>query len=377
MVVDTSLLDINYPAYTQPHPCNRLPDGPCADTWTSREYDSAAWFGNVTMNACQQCGVDASQVGPPKPAATEEMSSFQQLRLCLHKNNSVCSLTGHILIEHSSLGSVYRGVGTVHQGLTLPEGHTATILGNGFSLDGQNKYQIIRASPGTLNVYETVFKNGLCTEDGYGGAVQIEARGNPGFKFSCFTCQFLNNNVEAQGMGGALYASQIPVHLENVLFRGNGAKGNYGRGAAVYVRGPFYGKNCQFIDNDSKDHGGAINFHMRRFQVPLSQGGWEWGTGKPYTYKEFFSMDPVGNDHRVELVNVHFSGSSHEDIRDTLDTWRGQSPFGGASATTTCPGASTAFGDSGCFVETVHHDKCSAAAVNCESYDLDSSWVQA
>jgi len=70
LVVNTSLLDIIYPTYTQPHPCNPLSDGPCASTWTNREYDTQTWFPKVTMKDCEACPTPAPSTAPTPPAPT-------------------------------------------------------------------------------------------------------------------------------------------------------------------------------------------------------------------------------------------------------------------------------------------------------------------
>jgi len=55
LAVNTSQLDINYPAIPDAHDCDVEPRQPCDKDWLSAEYDSKMWKGNVTMLDCRPC----------------------------------------------------------------------------------------------------------------------------------------------------------------------------------------------------------------------------------------------------------------------------------------------------------------------------------
>jgi len=411
MADKTSHLNLNYPSPTpRPNPCADLLPHPCGSAYTQAEYGDL----DAPAGTCTACsfgggsgGPPSPPGGPPLPQPTEEVSSFQQLRLCLHQNNSVCSLTDHIRVEQSSnhrCGPTLCA-GAANRGLSLPFHHFATILGNGFSLDGQGLHQIIKVMHASLTAHEVVFKNGHAK--GYpnhaGGAVRVTGWNQQNYDgtaamrmpsnthhFSCFKCQFLDNQAEQKG--GAIFSMWGGIHLEDVLFRGNQITECGGGGALVATYSPLSCKNCQFIDNDAGmgcektlnnfKIGGAILAFNRCWRF-MAHTGYKTGVLGDLSYHDVYGMDLVEGCQPYQLINVHFSGNQALRGNDIFDPYNngqdGGQIFGDASATTTCPGASTQFDPAECSSSTKKENsgQCTADAVNCASYDLDSSWVQA
>lgn len=269
--------------------------------------------------------------------------------------------------------------GPNNPGLSLPEAHVSTIVGNGYSLDGQDKYQIINVQKATLTMWDIVIKNGGNPGTNHGGGGAISSQWS---QFSCFRCQFLDN-YDKSGWGGALYLYPSKTQLEDVLFKGNSAgnvNSGHGYGGAIYNDGgPFYCKNCQFIDNYATSYGAAINPNVRAVG------------GTPADFKARYGMDPVIANGLVhypfELNNVHFSGNTATKNANGQAIWDGNHhlgrsdtvfAFGGPTTTITCPAASAPFSDVECWSDTNPRPGSGGSkGVNCASFTLDSSWVQA
>ena len=117
--------------------------------------------------------------------------------------------------------------------------NNVVINGNGYTINGQNKYQIFKITGNNVTIKNIIIVNATC------------AIYNNGYNFTVVNSTFVNNSATN---GGAIYNDGSKFAVVNSIFINNSATS----GGVIYHIGPnFTIVNSTFVNN-SADYGGAI-----------------------------------------------------------------------------------------------------------------------
>lgn len=186
-------------------------------------------------------------------------------------------------------GCTYTFNGTTPGPLTLAQGITLTIEGNGATIAGASSGAIVSGAYGgttpstltvdnitfsgnsaisggaiydetngsTLHVTNSTFSNNSAVSGNSGGGAIYANGGTVTIDGSTFASNHADNTYEA---GGAIFNSAATVTITNSTFSGNSANGTgFSTGGAIYNTGFLTVTNSTFSGNSVGNWGGAIN----------------------------------------------------------------------------------------------------------------------
>lgn len=126
-----------------------------------------------------------------------------------------------------------------------------SIHGQGYTVDGDGKYQIFEISKGHLQIDDLILTGGIpSNRDDWGGAILI----NESCSLSANNCVFKDNTAGEYTMGGATFNNGSAA-FSRCTFQNNEAGM---AGAILNNSDPMLIRNCAFTANRSRGKGGAI-----------------------------------------------------------------------------------------------------------------------
>ena len=174
----------------------------------------------------------------------------------------------------------------------IASGNNLTINGNGFTLDGDSKFQILSVNPGaTLKLQNLTIAHGnsqSIPQGEHGGGVENEGT------LTVTNCTFSNNTA---GLGGGAIDNVGTLTVTNSTFSSNSADA---AGGGIDNFGPLTVTDCTFSSNSADQGGGILNNDGATLKITNSTfSGNSAGIGG--------GIDNVGT---LTVTNNTFSGNS-------------------------------------------------------------------
>ncbi len=201
------------------------------------------------------CDIGAYESATATPASTSPLS--------------VCTLAYQIIAANQDrwIGACPAGNGAdtivLTQDLTLTEAlpritSEITILGNGRTISGDQRFRIFDVDGGDLNLVDLTLAHGNAGDEFVGGAIYLDNKA----RVSATNVTFLNNRARR---GGAIYVRELTqLRISRSRLRGNSAKEE---GGAIYIRGRVEINRSDLSENVAGASGGAVYILIGAVQI--------------------------------------------------------------------------------------------------------------
>ncbi len=194
---------------------------------------------------CDIGAFESATASPPEATPEPELCTFVDAILAANLNQAVGACppgTSHDIIY------LVEDI-TLSEPLPLVNG-TITVEGNGYTISGDDRFQIFVVAGQTLTLRNLTLTGGRSTEDG--GAIMVQTSGELVVENVTF-----HNNSSAHG-GGALASKggDAKISVRSSVFHDNSA--GTGGGAIIINGGAATITGSEFRDNEAAHHGGAL-----------------------------------------------------------------------------------------------------------------------